>query len=93
MLPLQGPACPAMLLLLLLSSVLLQSRACTFEAGDKVFDLSALHNPAGYTMMSNGYQYRFDICNSCDQQCRVGTFSSCQNKVTHHSPIGPMESL
>ena len=58
-----------------------QSRACIFEAGDKVFDLSALYNPAGYTMMSNGYQYRFDICNSCDEQCRVGTFATCGNKV------------
>jgi hypothetical protein len=32
-------------------------------------------------MMSNGYQYRFDICNSCDEQCRVGTFETCGNKV------------
>ena len=81
MFPRQGSASSAMLLLVLLGSALLQSRACSFEAGDKVFDLSALHNPAGYTMMSNGYQYRFDICNSCDEKCRVGAFGSCQTKV------------
>jgi hypothetical protein len=75
------PRTSALLLAVLFVSSLTQSHACTFEVGDKFFDLSTLHNAAGYTMMSNGYQYRFDICNSCDEQCRVGTFSSCQNKV------------
>ena len=78
---LHGPTCSALLLVAIFMSAPMQSCACTFEAGDKVFDLSPLHNPAGYTMMSNGYQYRFDLCNSCDEQCRVGTFSSCHNKV------------
>ena len=75
------PRSSALFLAVLFVSSLTQSHACTFEVGDKFFDLSTLHNAAGYTMMSNGYQYRFDICNSCDEQCRVGTFSSCQNKV------------
>ena len=85
---LHASSCAALLLLALLVTLPLPSRACSFEVGDKFFDLTDLYNAAGYTMMSNGYQYRFDICNSCDDQCRVGTFSSCKNKVAHRKPIG-----
>ena len=81
MLLLQRIPCSLPVFIALLLLAVMQARACTFEAGDKFFDLSDLYNPAGYTMMSNGYQYRFDICNSCDEQCRVGAFTTCSSKV------------
>ena len=81
-----GPTCTVLLLLVILASAPPPSRACSFEAGDKLFDLSDLYSPAGYTMMSNGYQYRFDICNSCDDQCRVGTFATCKSQVAPTNP-------
>jgi hypothetical protein len=81
MLRLHGTSCAAMLLIVLFLTAPITPHACTFEAGDKVFDLGSLYNAAGYTMMSNGYQYRFDICNSCDNQCRTGPFASCSSQV------------